>query len=117
MLPPVPNPQLLAPAAVSWNRPVAAPGTSNVIMAVFRAFAFADTTNPDVIRPTANSGDSTVPVAILCNVGLFVLLLLFMIFSNRVPRIVGLLSNPNGRSHFSGCPAKTLRQNALVQFG
>jgi hypothetical protein len=25
-----------------------------------------------------------------------------------------LLSNPNGRSHFSGCPAKTLRQNALA---
>ena len=40
--------------------------------------------------------------------------LLFIIFSKRVPLIRGLLSSPNGRSHFSGCPAKTLRQNGLA---
>jgi hypothetical protein len=48
---------------------------------------------------------------------LFILLLLFIIFSKRVALIVGLLSNPNGRSHFSGCPAKTLRQKGLANSG
>jgi hypothetical protein len=52
------------------------------MMVVFCAFAFVERTNPDVIRLTANSGDSALPVAIPCNDALFVLLLLFMIFSN-----------------------------------
>jgi hypothetical protein len=68
---------------------VPAPGTSNVIMTVFRSLAFAERTNPDVARLTANASKSAEPVAVPCNDALFVLLLLFMIFSNRVPLIMG----------------------------
>jgi len=44
--------------------PFTAPGASNVMMAVFRSFAFAERTNPDVARLTANTGKSAVRVAI-----------------------------------------------------
>jgi len=52
------------------------------MMAVFRSLAFAERTNPDVARLTANSGNSTVLAAIFCNDPLTILL--FMIFTNRV---------------------------------
>jgi hypothetical protein len=71
-------------ASVPCKGPVPAPGTSNVIVAVFRSLAFAERTNPDVAKLTANTSKSVVPVAIPCNDALFVLVLLFMIFSNRV---------------------------------
>jgi hypothetical protein len=58
-----------------------------------------------------------VPGATLFVDALFVLLALFLIFARSVPRIIGMLSNPNGRSHFSGCPAKTLRKNVLADSG
>jgi hypothetical protein len=73
-------PGLIASAEV----PFTAPGASNVMMAVFGSLAFAERTSPDVIRLTANVSKSAVRVAILCNDALFVLVLLFMIFSNRV---------------------------------
>ena len=60
-----------------------APGASNVIMVVFRSFAFAERTDPDVARLTANPTKSALPVAIPCIDALFVLLVLFTIFSNR----------------------------------
>jgi hypothetical protein len=55
------------------------------MMDVFRSLALAERTNPDVIRLTANSTNSALPGAIPCNDALLVLLLFFMIFSNRVP--------------------------------
>jgi hypothetical protein len=61
--------------------PFTAPGTSNVMMVVFRSLAFAERTNPDVIRLTANTCRSALPVAIPSNDRLFVLL--FMMFSDR----------------------------------
>jgi hypothetical protein len=63
---------------------VPAPGTPNVIVAVFRSFAFAESTNPNVDTLIANTGKRAVRVAIACNDALFVLILLFMIFSSRV---------------------------------
>ena len=53
-------------------------------MAVFRSLAFAERTKPYVARLTANTSKRAPPVAIPCNDALFVLLVLFMIFSNRV---------------------------------
>jgi hypothetical protein len=52
------------------------------MMAVFRSLAFAERTNPDVIRLTANTCKSALPVAIPCNDALFVLVLRFMNFSS-----------------------------------
>jgi hypothetical protein len=72
--------------SVPWPEPVPAPGASNVMMAVFRSLPLADRMNPDVARLTANTGKSAVRVAIACNDALFVLILLFMTFSSRVPR-------------------------------
>ncbi len=88
------------------------------MMAVFRSLAFAERTNPDVVRLTANVSKSGVRVAILCNDALFVLVLLFMIFSSRAPRESRVRFKPEtGRSHFSGRPAATLCRNALADSG
>jgi hypothetical protein len=76
------------------------PGASNVIMAVFRSFAFAERTDPDVIRLTANTCKSALPVAIPCNDALFVLVLRFMNFSSGVPRAVGFFSHPKREKSF-----------------
>ena len=51
----------------------------------------ANRPKPDVARLTANTSSSAVPVAVPCNDALFVLLLLFMSFSNRVPVIMDSL--------------------------
>jgi len=58
-----------------------------------------------------------VRVAILCNDALFVLVLLFMIFSNHAPSDYGFFKPETGEVILSGCPAATLRQNALAYSG
>jgi len=59
-------------------------------MFVFRSLAFAEMTNPDMIRLTASTSKSGVPVAMPCNDALFVLAVLFMIFCNRGVRFRGI---------------------------
>jgi hypothetical protein len=88
---------------VPWNAPLPAPGALNVVKVVFRSLAFAERAKPDVARLTANASKSAVPVAVPCNDALFVLLLLFMIFPNRLyPSQWVRLKTGTGESHCSG---------------
>ena len=87
------------------------------MMAVFRSLALAERTNPDVIRLTANTSKSAVRVAILCNDALFVLVLLFMIFSNHAPVRVRFFQTRNGRSHFKRMSRCNPAPECLGRFG
>jgi hypothetical protein len=83
---------------VPWNAPLPAPGALNVVKVVFRSLAFAERAKPDVARLTANASKSAVQVAVPCNDALFVLLLLFMMFPNRVSFAIGSLQNPKAEA-------------------
>ena len=84
-------------------------------MVVFRSLAFAERTNPDVIRLTANTCKSALPVAIPCDDALFVLVLRFMNFSSGVPSQSG--SNPKREKSFQRMPTATLCRSALADSG
>lgn len=92
------------------------PGTSKVTKAIFRSLALAERTNPDVVRLTANTSQSALPVAIACNDVLFVLVLLFMNFSSGVPLAVGFKTEA-GEVISADVPLPTLCRNALADSG